>query len=204
MKRISLSFYILLAAFSSACEKNKTQSDFSVSGEFPHSKTAQQNLATDHREEEVKENLSSSSEHLGFDSNAPAHSEVAEAHLNEPKVQSPEVASQHESSAGNESDLTSASAAEAAPAPAGPKQPAFLARKCDEQNEGEMGFNAKEHKAYFCNGSSWVGVKGFQRNFQKALTKLDINHVKGDSFLCLKSKEGSFRCMKGESFKNAH
>ena len=201
MKRISVSFYILLGAFSSACEKNKAQSDFSVSGEFPHSKTAQQNLATDHREE-VKENLNSASEHLGFDSNAPAHSEVAETHQIEPNVQDPEVASQHESNTGNESDLTSASVAEAKPA--GPRQPAFLARKCDEQNEGEMGFNAKEHKAYFCNGSSWVGVKGYQRNFQQALTKLDMNHVKGDSFLCVKSKEGAFRCMRGESFKNAH
>lgn len=82
-------------------------------------------------------------------------------------------------------------------------QPAFLARDCSHQNEGEMGFNAKEKRAYYCNGSQWVKLsKKFLK--EQSISGVNLENINDQSFLCQKSISGGFRCMKGTTYKNAH
>ncbi len=83
------------------------------------------------------------------------------------------------------------------------EKPAFLARECASQNEGEMGFNSREKRAYFCNGSQWVRLsKKFLKDQRISGVNLETMHDK--SFLCQKSETGGFRCMKAATYKNAH
>jgi hypothetical protein len=81
--------------------------------------------------------------------------------------------------------------------------PAFLARDCSAQNEGEMGFNAKEKRAYYCNGSQWVKLSKKLLK-EQSISGLNLENMNDQSFLCQKSSTGGFRCMKATTFKNAH
>ncbi len=83
------------------------------------------------------------------------------------------------------------------------EKPAFLARACSSQNEGEMGFNAKEKRAYFCNGNLWVRLsKKFLKD--QHISGVNLEDVDDKSFLCQKSAAGGFLCMKATTYKNAH
>jgi hypothetical protein len=202
MKLTLFSFCFILGAFSISCEKNKGSSNYSIPGEIPHPKPVQQAHNSAPVDSEGKGEFNTEAYHLGVNPNSAAHSDTAVDHQNPTNDQYGEVASRRETSPDGESNLASAPRVES------PLEnsnvPAFLARKCGSENEGEMGFNAKERKAYFCDGSAWVVAPGQHTNVKQALSKLDMKHVKDDSFLCLKSKEGAYRCMKGESFRMAH
>lgn len=202
MKSILFSFYLILGAFSFSCEKNKGPSTYATPGEIPHLNPVQQTVHSAPVETERKGEFNTESYHLGVNQNSASHAEMAVDHANPANDQDGQIASRHENTPDGESDLTSSPRAEYPLANS--NVPAFLARKCGSENEGEMGFNAKERKAYFCDGSAWVVTPGLHSNVKQALSKLDMKHVKGESFLCLKSKEGSYRCMKGESFRMSH
>jgi hypothetical protein len=83
------------------------------------------------------------------------------------------------------------------------EKPAFLARECSSQNEGEMGFNAKEKRAYFCNGSQWVKLSKKLLKDQN-ISGVNLETIHDQSFLCQKSEAGGFRCMKAATYKMAH
>ncbi|MEI8025548.1 MAG: hypothetical protein WCI18_04285 [Pseudomonadota bacterium] len=83
------------------------------------------------------------------------------------------------------------------------EKPAFLARECSSQNEGEMGFNAKEKRAYFCNGNQWVRLSRKLLKDQN-VSGVNLENMHDKSFLCQKSATGGFLCMKATTYKNAH